>query len=275
MYTLSTLSIFLNEGMNFKEWIDHYLWQGVEHFYLIDNGSTDNYKEIIEPYMKYITLYDRPERNSQAKHYNEIFLKIKNDTKWLFVCDLDEFLFNVDADKTLLDYLADKDEYCAISTHMRMFGSRDEYEHPESIRLAFFDRDKELHDNGKSIVKCSKVVNLDIHFHSYVENCNILTDNDNIHLNHYFLQSKEYFDKIKKTRGDAVQKASDNVRNDEYFKRRDYRDVKDYFLRDLLQNRSNFISEDSDSTEIVRPSGFKLLYLLIPIILFVIYKWLC
>jgi glycosyltransferase involved in cell wall biosynthesis len=51
MYYLSVLSIFKNETMNLKIWIEHYLWQGVEHFYLIDNGSDDNPLNILQEYI--------------------------------------------------------------------------------------------------------------------------------------------------------------------------------------------------------------------------------
>jgi glycosyltransferase involved in cell wall biosynthesis len=51
MYYLSVLSIFKNETMNLKLWLEHYLWQGVGHFYLIDNGSTDNPLSILQEYI--------------------------------------------------------------------------------------------------------------------------------------------------------------------------------------------------------------------------------
>ena len=38
------VSIFKNEGMSTAEWAAHYRWQGVLHFYLIDNNSTDNWR---------------------------------------------------------------------------------------------------------------------------------------------------------------------------------------------------------------------------------------
>ena len=31
-----------------KEWLEHYINEGVEHFYLIDNGSDDEYMKILE-----------------------------------------------------------------------------------------------------------------------------------------------------------------------------------------------------------------------------------
>jgi hypothetical protein len=38
MHNLSILSMFKNESMIIKDWFEHYLKEGVEHFYLIDNG---------------------------------------------------------------------------------------------------------------------------------------------------------------------------------------------------------------------------------------------
>ena len=50
-YYLSIVAIFKNESWILKEWIEHYLNQGVDHFFLIDNGSTDNYHTILQPYI--------------------------------------------------------------------------------------------------------------------------------------------------------------------------------------------------------------------------------
>jgi hypothetical protein len=38
-YKLAVGSIFKNEAHIFREWLEHYINQGVEKFYLIDNGS--------------------------------------------------------------------------------------------------------------------------------------------------------------------------------------------------------------------------------------------
>ena len=56
MYKISVLVMFKNESMIIKEWFEHYLNEGVEHFYLIDNGSTDDYYEKIKIYDKYIIV---------------------------------------------------------------------------------------------------------------------------------------------------------------------------------------------------------------------------
>ena len=75
MYYLSVLCIFKNETMNLKTWINHYLWQGVDHFYMIDNGSDDNPLEILQDYINkgIITYFYRPERHQQIEHYKFVF----------------------------------------------------------------------------------------------------------------------------------------------------------------------------------------------------------
>ena len=64
MHYLSVMAIFKNETMNLKLWIEHYLWQGVEHFYLIDNGSNDNPLSILQEYIDngIVTYYFLPEK---------------------------------------------------------------------------------------------------------------------------------------------------------------------------------------------------------------------
>jgi hypothetical protein len=89
-YYLSVLAIFKNETMNLETWIQHYLWQGVEHFYLIDNGSTDNPLSILDKYIKdgLVTYYYTPIRHQQVEHYRYMyeFYNIKRETKWVAVC---------------------------------------------------------------------------------------------------------------------------------------------------------------------------------------------
>ena len=50
MHYLSVIAIFKNESHCIEEWVNHYLNEGVDHFYMIDNGSTDDYRDKIEKY---------------------------------------------------------------------------------------------------------------------------------------------------------------------------------------------------------------------------------
>jgi hypothetical protein len=222
---LSIIAIFNNEAMNMQEWLDHYIWQGVEQFYMIDNNSTDAYINILQPYIDrgIVHLYSRPKRHSQVDHYNDVLPDIR--TTWLFVCDLDEFAFATKA-LTLRDFLVQRDSECdAVYTGMRMFASRDEYSHPPSLRHAFLKRERRIHEMGKGIIRLSSTLMLGIHRHTLKENSKVCFDDDNIHLNHYIIQSREFFDKVKSTRGDVLY--TQNARDNAYFVAHDLREVDD------------------------------------------------
>src|SRR5262245_4442121 len=90
---LSILAIFKNEAHIFQEWIEHYLQEGVEHFFLIDNGSDDNFLETLQPYTGKISLWERRDRHAQVRLYNETFGAVRHLTQWIIPVDLDEFIY--------------------------------------------------------------------------------------------------------------------------------------------------------------------------------------
>ena len=55
---LSICAIMKNEGPYVKVWIDYHRLVGVKRFYIYDNESTDNMKEVLDPYIqKGIVVY--------------------------------------------------------------------------------------------------------------------------------------------------------------------------------------------------------------------------
>ena len=49
---LSLCAIVKNEAPYLPEWIEFYKLVGVEKFYIYDNDSTDNTKEVLKPYIE-------------------------------------------------------------------------------------------------------------------------------------------------------------------------------------------------------------------------------
>lgn len=162
MFHTSVLSIFKNETMNLKLWIEHYLWQGIEHFYLIDNGSDDNPLNILQEYIDkgLVTYYFLPEKHKQEQHYRYVFNTeiLKEKTYWLIVCDLDEFFYGVDK-KLTTKIKSLENYYDYILCNWQMFGSDGLKEQPEDIRTAITHRQSKLHINTKYIFKTSLVEN--------------------------------------------------------------------------------------------------------------------
>ena len=59
---LSVCAIYKNEARYLAEWIEFHLLAGVEHFFLYDNDSTDDHREVLAPYMRagLVTVTDWP-----------------------------------------------------------------------------------------------------------------------------------------------------------------------------------------------------------------------
>jgi hypothetical protein len=232
MYYLSVLSIFKNETMNLKIWLEHYLWQGVQHFYLIDNGSTDDPLNILQEYINkgIVSYFYLSEQHQQLKHYRYVFDKerLKEKTRWLAICDLDEFFYGVN--QNLINKIQSLDSYFDyVLCNWKVFGSNGNVEHPQDIRISITQCKKDLCQETKYIFK-TKIIN-----NSYQINVHKLTDlkinkyririaNKLIKLNHYQVQSLEYFTKVKMTRGDVIDQNIDNIRDMNYFFNCDYKE---------------------------------------------------
>ncbi|HEV8052673.1 MAG TPA: glycosyltransferase family 92 protein [Parachlamydiaceae bacterium] len=107
-YNLSICAIFKNEARNLKDWIDYHRKIGVDHFYLYNTGSRDQYFPILIPYMNegLVTLVNWPSsiRLDEADDYlhalstqvsayeNAVNFVAKEETKWLILINIDEHL---------------------------------------------------------------------------------------------------------------------------------------------------------------------------------------
>lgn len=242
MYYLSVLAIFKNETMTLKTWIDHYLWQGVNHFYLIDNGSTDNPLAILREYMEkgIVTYFFLPEPYRQVEHYKYVFdkAKLKQTTYWLAVCDLDEFFYGLDQPLAVKLRSLDRDvDY--LLCNWKMFGS-DGLEHqPDDIRTAIVHRATELSPDPhtKYIFKPRILPNSSHLWIHHLVNIHIprrRVGNRLIQLNHYPIQSLDFFRTVKMTRGDVNTSASNHVRDMNYFHAYDHRECCDETLKQLV-----------------------------------------
>ena len=239
MYYLTLMAIFKNETFNLKIWLDHYIWQGVQHFYLIDNGSTDNPLEILHDYIskKLVTYIYRPEPHQQLLNYRFTFRKynIKKNSYWLIIADLDEFFYGLK--NKLINLLTKLVNYDVIYCNWIMFGHNNLKNHPKDIRISITNTNNQFHENKKYIFKTNCIGDLNqiqihkINFVTKIFNANLL-----IHLNHYPIQSQEYFEKVKMTRGDVNSSKDDKIRDWNYFNQYDKDMLKhDYYLKCLIQ----------------------------------------
>lgn len=114
-YELSICAIFQNEAPYLKEWIEFHRLIGVKHFWLYNNNSTDNYKEVLKPYVRKgtVELIDWPSPPEadwtpfQNTAYADCMSRCIGKTKWIAAIDIDEFIVPVHHAKEVLDILKD------------------------------------------------------------------------------------------------------------------------------------------------------------------------
>ena len=94
LYDLAFVSIMKNEGHYIKEWLDYHLLAGVNHFYIYDNDSTDNMKEILQPYINagIVTYIFYPGKAKQMEAYNDAVKKFRFYCRYMSFVDADEFI---------------------------------------------------------------------------------------------------------------------------------------------------------------------------------------
>lgn len=257
LYNLSLVSMFKNESMILDEWIQHYISEGIQHFYLIDNGSDDNYLDILNKYRDKITLVVdsyRHEFCTQNVLLNKHFLDlVKKESEWTIICDIDEYIYSRNEYKTILDYINNIPKNIEIITlPWKYFGNNNIVEQPKSIVSSFtacddpngfkerLINDKRWIYYGKCLVKTQNLIKIEIHrsiikdvsiYFSDFSEANIkLYDitSQNLHINHYVHMSLEYYKTVKMPRG------------------RGQRDSLNYYNLDRFNNENKTFNATSD-----------------------------
>jgi len=214
MYKFIVCSVFKNEVHILEEWLLHYLNRGVEHFYLVNDNSNDKYMKIIDKYSNFITLYHNDiqtkEVGRQILIYEKYFRNILTNSKWVAILDLDEFLYSPD-EINLPNVFENYNEYSQIRIIWLYFGSNYHLYQPQCVvdgftKRAIIDTTKPYF-SYKTVFKGDTLISFNIHSHIVSGNEIFLNykeyNNHQLLINHYSIQSQDFFLKIKATRGDC------------------------------------------------------------------------
>ena len=224
LYDFAIVAVMKNEGPYIKEWLDYHLLAGVEHFYIYDNDSSDNMKEVLQPYIEreIVTYHFRSGKRQQMPVFNEAIQKYKFFCRYIAFIDGDEFIFPQE-NKSIIEVadeiLADKPHVGGIEINWMYYGSNnlEKADYSKGVLERFTRRAKEPAIHCKSIVNPRTVDYLHTpHFMNYFfSNINLNAGNikfftnsrytipDKILVNHYFLKSREEYAK-KSPRGDVA-----------------------------------------------------------------------
>ena len=257
MYNLCVCAVFKNEAHILEEWIHHYLHRGIDHIYLINDFSSDDFDSKIKPFGDKITLFHNDiitnDVGRQNMIYEKYFRPILNTTKWVAILDLDEFLYSPET-TDLLSIIERYNHYSQLKIDWLNFGSSWRIDQPPSVVEGFRMRGEldmtKCYYSYKAIFKTECLQEFAVHTHhttgdtihiSYSENAPLI-------INHYSVQSLTFFRTIKSTRGDVNNyfESIGSSRNIEYFNKCDTNKIEDSRLYlqnkkyDILYNISEF-----------------------------------
>ena len=235
LYDLAIVAILKNEGHYIKEWLDYHLLAGVDHFYLYDNESTDDYAEIIAPYVEagLVTSKFISGESAQFAAYDDAVLNYRFHCRYMAFVDLDEFIFP----KTnrsiaeVVDEILSRSNASGLAVNWQLFGSNgeDKADYSRGVLERFTRRapidwvvpipNRDIPGGNaqvKTIADPRRIAFFtSAHFPIYYEGnssvnergeivpsyCNEPVTADKIALNHYNAKSREEFsNKIKKGR---------------------------------------------------------------------------
>lgn len=215
--------IIKNESDYIKEWIDYQRIIGVEKFYIYDNESNDNTKEILEPYIKQgIVEYSYIKGKQKQIHaYMNAVSKYKYDSFWIGFIDIDEFIVPI-YKNSLKEILKEYEQYGGVGINWCVYGSSNRKDKPNGLVIKNFKyraKDdfvanihiktianpryiKRFKNPHQILCKYSKKI-VSPNFQILNNFYNNEIDYSKIRINHYYTKSKEEFlIKIKKGKAD-------------------------------------------------------------------------
>lgn len=244
---LSICACVKNEGPYIEEWIEHHVLQGVEHFYLFNNDSTDDTAERLALYEKegIVSMFPIQGQRMQQKAYKCAIKWKIIESEWCAFIDVDEFLFNP-AFYKLTTLLEEYKDTSAVTAHWVFFGSNHMLEHsPELVTARFFRRAHDIDQHCKSIVRVRDLLTIGGDVHTFKVRGKIRNEHgvvlqepyarslypsaDLLRINHYHTKSRgEAFTRWKLPRADN----GGNRATEEHFAAHDRNEVVDLLLSD-------------------------------------------
>ena len=235
-YYLTVCGIFKNEAKNMKEWLEYHLLIGVEHFYLYNNFSNDNYLEVLNPYIEkgIVTLEEWPIEQGQLSAYQDCYEKNRNESQWICFLDLDEFICPYKEDN-IIEFLKKYERYPSIVIYWKMFGTSGKVKKKKKLVIEeFYISFEKLFTLGKCFfntnyeMKKHKVHFIDAEIKLFNKKIIVRSINEdkkfikyNIHrktkreftsqINHYFSKTYDEYVENKMKRGDVLFKISPNT----------------------------------------------------------------
>lgn len=163
-YELAVVSMFHNTAPWIKEWVIYHHMTGVEHFWLYNHSSTDNWEEELKPYIEegIVEVFDWPASRGdwvpdQIRAFCDGIYRAIGVATWVALIDQDEFILPIQGRSIvgcLKKHFSDQN---AIYVNWRNFGTNHvNLSEGESMLSRLVSCSEKLHPRncvGKTIVR--------------------------------------------------------------------------------------------------------------------------
>ena len=160
-YRISLCLIFKNEAPFLKEWIDYHRTIGIDHFYLYNNNSTDNYNEVLKDYLDQglVTLIEFPYNHAQMRAYEHCYETFKTETNWIGFFDADEFICP-HIHNNINDWLSKFSKFHSVLIYFHGFGTggRLKHDYNKNVIEQYFNCWPTIHNWGKCFVNTRFII---------------------------------------------------------------------------------------------------------------------
>ena len=141
---LAVCSMYRDHADYLREWIEFHRLVGVERFFLYDNESTDDHRDVLAPYVDQgiVVVHEWPTPASVERGvpwgliaaFDDCLERHRDDARWIAFIDIDEFLF-APGGTPLSDVLTDYESYPGVYVSRLEFGTSGHRERPPGLVL--------------------------------------------------------------------------------------------------------------------------------------------
>ena len=136
--------MFQNEAHNLDEWLAFCVSEGIEHILLYDNFSTDDFRQVLEPWIAagYVELIDWPiffDEDAQTKAYSDALCRLRGWARWAAFIDIDEFLFSPTGQQ-VSEVLKQYEGHAGVIVNWQCYGTSGHATRPVGLTIENYTR---------------------------------------------------------------------------------------------------------------------------------------
>jgi glycosyl transferase family 92 len=178
---LAVATAYRDDAAYLREWLEFHRLVGAERFFLYDNGSTDDHRDVLAPYVAagLAVVHDWPipvigdtgRPTGLIRAFDDCIERHRAEARWIAFIDVDEFLFSPEG-APVTDLLRGYEEAPGVVIHRAEFGTSGHRTRPPGlVTESYLHRAPHRPDSRayyKSVVDPARVVRcVSVHHFAY------------------------------------------------------------------------------------------------------------